>query len=79
MPAGARLAIALPEPAIVRWGKDGWAEAQDAMTSDSGLGFHVAALPNIEITAATAIDFTWRDQDRNEWHGRDYRVKVTGT
>lgn len=78
MPAGAQLAIALPEPAIVHWGRDGWAEAQDAMTSDSGLGFHVAALPSIEITAATAIDFTWQDQDRNQWHGRDYRVKVTG-
>ncbi len=42
--AGARLAVALPLPAVVHWGRDGWRDVADEPTRDSGLGFHVAIL-----------------------------------
>jgi glucoamylase len=76
IPAGARLAIALPEPAIVHWGRDGWSDVQDTPTSDSGLGFHVAALPTAALARGTEVDFTWRRQLGSEWHGNDYRLKI---
>jgi glucoamylase len=76
MPAGARLAIALPEPSIVHWGRNGWADLENTATLDSGLGFHVAALPTPELSARTAIDFTWRSQETDRWHGRDYRIDI---
>jgi glucoamylase len=76
MPPGARLAIALPDPAIVHWGRDGWNDTEDTTTSDSGLGFHVAALPTTGLGSGSHVDFTWRRQDSGEWHGPDYRVDI---
>jgi len=76
MPAGARFAIALPEPSIVHWGRDGWTDVQDTPTSDSGLGFHVAALSTTASLPYSRIDFTWRAQDSGDWHGHDYRVDI---
>ena len=76
MPAGARLAVALPEPSIMHWGHDGWTAVQDTPTNDSGLGFHVAALPTTAMPPGSQIDLTWRRQDGGEWHGRDYRVGI---
>jgi glucoamylase len=76
MPAGARLAIALPEPAMLHWGLGGWAQIVDVATSDSGLGFHVAVLPTTALAPGGQIDFTWRRWDCGEWHGRDYRIDI---
>jgi glucoamylase len=76
VPGGARLAIALPGPAIVHWGNDGWQNAADTPTKDSGLGFHVAALDVGHADSAVHIDFTWRRQDTGAWAGRDYTVAV---
>ncbi|SMF03641.1 hypothetical protein SAMN06265365_10699 [Tistlia consotensis] len=75
-PAGARLAIALPRPAMVHWGVNGWHDLADAMTEDSGLGFQVATLEVATLRAGDRIDFTWRWRDSGEWQGRDYRVSV---
>jgi glucoamylase len=77
LPAGARLAVALTEPAIVHWGRDGWLAVEDTPTSDSGLGFHVAVLETAALAPGSWIDFTWRWQDSGEWAGRDWRVEVT--
>ena len=76
IPAGARLAIALPLPAIVHWGRDGWLAVQDTPTSDSGLGFHVAALETAALMPGSWIDFTWRWRDSDEWADRDCQVEV---
>ena len=74
--AGARLAVALSEPAIVHWGRDGWLAVEDTPTSDSGLGFHVAVLPTATLSPGGWIDFTWRWQDTGEWAGQNERVEV---
>ena len=72
--AGARLAIALPRPADVHWGRDGWRDAADEATRDSGLGFHVAVLDVAHLAPGERVDFTWRWQDSGMWQSRDYTV-----
>ena len=76
VPAGARLAIALPSPAIVHWGKGGWQKIADAPTQDSGLGFHVAAFDPDGAGPGAHINFTWRLQDNGAWLGRDYTITI---
>jgi glucoamylase len=76
IPAGARLAVALPEPAIVHWGRDGWLGMADMPTSDSGLGFHVAVLDTAALAQGSWVDFTWRWQDSGAWAGGDIAVPV---
>src|SRR4029077_16596142 len=73
--AGARLAIALPFPAFVHWGRDGWLAAEDTPPSATGLGSHVAVLPTATLPPGGWIDFTWRWQDSGEWTGNDARVE----
>ncbi len=74
--AGTRLAVALPQPAIVHWGRDGWLAITDTPTSDTGLGFHVAVLDTAALTPESRVDFTWRRQDSGAWAGRDIAVRV---
>jgi len=76
MPAGARLVIALLEPATIHWGVDGWHSATDTQAIDTGLGFYAAPLDTTELPAGTSIDFTWRKPDTGAWAGRDYAVAV---
>ena len=76
MPAGARLVVALPEPAIVHWGIDGWHSATDTPAADTGLGFCAAPLDTTDLPAGSSIDFTWRKPDGSEWAGCDYGVAV---
>ena len=74
--AGARLAVALPRPAVVHWGCDGWQQIEDTPTVDTGLGFHAAVLETARLPPGGRVDFTWRFQDDGEWAGRDVAVHV---
>ncbi|HEV2302672.1 MAG TPA: hypothetical protein VGR91_13975, partial [Stellaceae bacterium] len=74
--AGARLAVALPRPAVVRWGVDGWQRVAEAPTRDSGLGFQLAVLEVADLPAGGRVDFTWHWQEDGSWQGRDYSVAV---
>src|SRR4051794_37446415 len=78
MRAGARLAVALPFPAVVRWGRDGWQKIDNAASTDSNLGFHVTVLDTAALPPGSQVDFTWRHQDNGEWAGRDIAVMVRG-
>ena len=73
---GARLAVALPRSAIVHWGRNGWRDVADEPTRDSGLGFHVAALPVDGLPPGERVDFTWQWQETGIWQGPDYMVTV---
>ncbi len=76
MRAGAKLAVALPFRAIVRWGHDGWQQIEEAASVDSKLGFHVAVLDTTALAPGSRVDFTWRRKDNGEWAGRDIAVLV---
>jgi glucoamylase len=74
--AGERLAIALPRPAIVHWGREGWHEVADEPTRDSGLGFQIATLDVGRLPPGERVEFTWRWQASGAWQGRDYQVTI---
>jgi glucoamylase len=74
--AGARLAVALPRAALVHWGSDGWHDAVDAPTCDSGLGFHVASLDVGHLPPGQRVVFTWQWRNTSAWHNQNYEVAV---
>ena len=74
--AGARLAVALPRAALVHWGSDGWHNAMDEPTRDSGLGFHVASLDVERLSAGQRVVFTWQWGESGAWHNQNYEVAV---
>jgi len=61
-PQGARLVVALPRPALVRWSSES-RPAVEVATEDTGLGFHAAGLETAGLASGCQIDFgwTWRD------------------
>ncbi len=75
MPAGRKLRIELPSPALVRWSTDCWASATDSPCRDTGFGTHVFDLPT-EALGSGKIDFTifWADVQR--WEGADFQIEV---
>jgi glucoamylase len=76
LPASTSLVIALDLPAVLHWGHDGWRSVQDVPTTDTGLGFHAAALDTGALPPGMRVEFTWRWQDTGEWRGRDDAVEV---
>jgi glucoamylase len=74
---GTRLVIALPRPAIVHWGRNGWNDVMDQPTVDGGLGFHAACLEVDRLSAGERVDFTWIWVDSGQWQGRDYGVSAS--
>lgn len=64
IPEGARLVVALPRPAIVRWRCGGRPDAEIA-TDETGLGFHAAELDTSDIVTGGKIEFSWT------WHEND--------
>jgi len=77
MAPGARLAIALPRPATVHWGHDGWSRIADRKTEDSGLGFFVAVLETAALETGQSVEFTVRWEDDHTWLGEDSKVVVS--
>jgi len=71
---GARLVVALIEPARIHWGHGGWHDIQDVTTIDTELGFYAAELDTAGLPLNTSIEFTWRSV--GGWHGRNYSVCV---
>ncbi len=76
IPQSMSLRIELLGPATVHWSHDGWSEAHDTQTKDSGLGLHYADLQTERISAGTSVMFTfyWIEADR--WEGIDFEIKV---
>ncbi|HSU33925.1 MAG TPA: glycoside hydrolase family 15 protein [Bryobacteraceae bacterium] len=74
---GLDLRIDLPAPARVRWTADGWKTAEEAETTDSGLGVHYVRL-NVKGTATgTQIQFTFFWPEDERWEGQNYSVEVS--
>ena len=72
---GQTLRIYLPEPALVHWGIDGWQNATDTPTGDTGLGVHAVDLCS-GLRAGQRIDFTFHLIESGRWEGKDYGVIV---
>ncbi|MDR3495569.1 MAG: glycoside hydrolase family 15 protein [Ancalomicrobiaceae bacterium] len=76
LPAGHTLTVALPAPARVHWGVNGWTGITDTETRDTGLGLHAADLPVASLVAGNTIEFTFFWHDPQRWEGIDYHVDV---
>jgi glucoamylase len=70
------LIIAVPRPARIHWGLDGWQNVTDACTRDTGLGLHALELQAASIGQGHAIDFTLQWLDDAKWAGENFRVQV---
>ncbi len=75
MPEGCALTLALPEPAAVRWGLDGWQDVREQDTAPNSLGLHLLDIDTPRLRAGRYIDLTYRHGNR--WAGRDFRILVT--
>lgn len=76
MPAGRILRVETLARASVHWGVNGWQEAGDVETRDSGLGVHVADLATARLPAGSRIDFTFFWPDGGRWEHIDFHVGV---
>ena len=73
---GQRLCVCLPAPALVHYGLDGWQQAADVVTRDTGLGIHRAELPTAQLRPGQRVDMTFYWTESASWEGQDYRVVI---
>ena len=75
-PRGRVLRVELAEPAVVTWTADGGQTKSEAMTRDSGLGVHSAAIPTADLAEGTRIVFSWRTIATGVESDSDFEVRV---
>ncbi len=77
IPAGVALRIAVPAPAIVHWGVNGWQDVTDTETRETGLGpYWLAELATSDLKPGDTVEFTFRWHDSRKWQGQDYQVEI---
>ena len=73
---GMKLVIALPFPATISWGTDGWNNMVHAGTGAPGLGLHRVEIDASCYASGQKIDFTYRNEVTGEWAGSDFSVRI---
>lgn len=74
LPAGAKLRVETPTPAVIHWSTDEWNTAHDTDTRDTGLGLHVADLATASLPPGSDVKFTVRWPDAGHGEGADFAV-----
>jgi glucoamylase len=74
--AGARLVVALPQPAAVRWSADDGRPEIACATADTGLGFHAAELETATLAPGKQVSVNWRGSD-GAAPGGSFRATIT--
>jgi glucoamylase len=74
--AGASLVIALREPAIVRFGFNGWQDIAERATTPNSLGLNVLRLDTARMAEGERVDFTFRYARGDHWIGVDYHLPI---
>lgn len=87
-PPGGTLRIMAPTSFVLHWSTDGWTQATDTPSQDSGLGIGFVDL-TLPPGPGTVLRFTFRwtgeahypsfERHRDQWEGRDYEVVVAPT
>jgi glucoamylase len=75
---GIALIIALPRPARIHWGTNGWQNAADGETQDVGLGLSGFEIGAAALSQARSINFTFQWRDTQDWVGKDFHVVIDG-
>ncbi len=73
---GNRFTIALRRPALVHWGVNGWNDARDSETDDTGLGVWAIEIPVTGLSVGDTLQFTFYWRDDATWEGSDYEVVI---
>jgi glucoamylase len=76
MQAGMDLRIDVLAPARVRWTADNWKTAEEAETTDSGLGVHYVRLATHDAARGTQIQFTFFWLEAGKWEGKNFSVQI---
>jgi glucoamylase len=77
--SGENLFIALYAPGVIHWSIDDWQNAQDTVTSDSGLDMHFAQIPTRYLRPGQQLDFTFHNTETADWAGQDYHIIVAAS
>jgi glucoamylase len=75
IPAGRILRIDLPEPAVVLWTADDWANSIETPTQSTGLDTEICELPTDTLAPGAQVTFTWRWRT-GDWAGENYSVTI---
>jgi len=75
VPAGMPLRVETLRAGIVRWSRDGWADAHDERLQPSGLGTWYADFPPANAGARLVLTFRWDD---GSWAGQDFEIVRDG-
>ncbi|MBE7210141.1 MAG: glucan 1,4-alpha-glucosidase [Gluconacetobacter diazotrophicus] len=73
---GRVLRVEVPFDAVVHWTADGWKTTSDTVARRVAPGLCMAELPTNALAPGTAVVFTWRDAETQNWIGYDYAVSV---
>jgi len=76
IPLGSCLAVALPQPGVVRWRLDDSPSESEAVTRDTGLGFHVVEIDTTRLRLGQQIGFVWQPREGATGTIKEYRVAV---
>ena len=76
MGSGMILVVALPHPATVSWGFNGWMDSRQQLTGKRGLGLYRVEIDTAMLVSGSRIDFTYRDEETGKWAGIDFSVRV---
>ena len=74
--AGKKLRIEVKAPAVVHWSSDGWEDAKDTNTLDTGLGVYLVDLPTEQMKAGDKVSFTFYWLNDEHWEGQNFQVEV---
>ncbi len=73
---GKNLTIMLKEPALVHWGINGWKNASDVQTDETGLGVFIVDLPVQHLKVGETLQFSLKRSATGVWEGQDYEMMV---
>ena len=76
MGPGIPLIIAVPRPARIHWGMNGWQNVADGETRDTGLGLHGFEIAVGDLSRGRRIDFTFQWRDTQQWAQKDFYVVI---
>ena len=75
-PAGKVLRLQMLSPATIHWSTDNWQTVQNAATSDTGRGVHLADLATESLKSGSKVVFTFLWTGPGKWEGKDFEVQV---
>lgn len=75
MPNDRDLWIEAQEPFILRYGLDGWQDAQEAPSEPTAFGLSGVRFGTARLAGTKRLDFTFYFPERSDWGGEDFSIR----